>query len=116
MALGCFWPGVTTGVVEPVHTLDPAWRAWLHPQSEESGLCWLPLSITRQMLRALARNELRLPARANLQRWGRPTIRLDDDGPYSLASWYAFFARRKQDLQTFLEEAIASGQPILCSL
>jgi hypothetical protein len=107
---------VTADVVEPVHTPDPAWHTWLPSQQEESGLCWLPLALARQFVRVLAGNELRLPTRANLQRWGRQTIRLDDDGPYSLASWYAFFERRKQELQTFLEQAIASGQPILCSL
>lgn len=116
IALGCFWPGVTADVVEAVHTPDPAWRAWLPPQQEESGLYWLPPTLARQFVTVLARDELRLPTRANLERWGRQTIRVDDEGPYSLASWYAFFARRKQQLRDFLEQAIASNRPILCSL
>jgi len=115
IALGCFWPDVTGNVVEPVHTPDPAWRAWL-PAEQEEGLCWLPLPLARQFVTLLTQADLRLPTRADLERWGRQTIRVDDEGPYSLASWYAFFARRRQELQDFLQQAIASGQPILCSL
>lgn len=102
-------------MVEPVHTLDPAWRTWL-PAEQEEGLFWLPLTLARQLVSLLAHQDLHLPARADLERWGRQTIRVDDEGPYSLASWYAFFAGRKQELQDFLQQAIACGQPILCSL
>jgi hypothetical protein len=106
---------VTGNVVETVHSPDPAWRAWL-PADQEEDLCWLSLTQARQFVTLLAHADLQLPPRADLERWGRQTIRVDDEGPYSLASWYAFFASRKQELQDFLQQAIACGQPILCSL
>lgn len=116
ITLGCFWPCVPDTVVEAVQALDPAWLAWLPPQQEEVKLCWMPLTLARQFVRLLAREEPHLPARADLERWGRQTIRVDDEGPYSLDAWYAYFARRKQDLHDFLQQAIAHETPILCSL
>lgn len=93
---------------------DPQWRAWLPP--EHTTLAPLPLTRMSELRELLRTSDLRLPSRAQLERWGTRTIRLEEEGPYGLEAWYAFFARRKEQLLAFFDEALARQEPILCSL
>jgi hypothetical protein len=114
IATGVLWQDVMD-LTEPVEHPDPAWLSWLPEEQMEIGLCWLPPALARSILARLAERELRLPTRAQLARWG-PGLRVEDEGPFCLEAWHAYFVRRKQALAEFLQQAVAHNQPVLCSL
>ncbi len=114
VATGAFWPVIADQLTEPLNEELRQRASWLIKAEEITAQ--IPLTQVRDLSILLQENKLRLPSAEQLTRWGKQTIHIEEQGPYELSAWYAYFEQRRRDLLAFLEQAIARQEPILCSL
>jgi hypothetical protein len=114
MAAGVFWPAIADQIAELIDEQDRQLAPWLAEEGEIPAQ--IPPEQVRELIALLQESDLRLPSYNQLARWGKRTIRVEEQGPYSLSAWHAYFEQRRRTLLTFLEEALAREEPILCSL
>jgi hypothetical protein len=114
IAAGIFWPAIADQIAEPIDVQNRQSAPWLAEEGEIPAQ--IPVERVRELLTLLQESEPHLPSSEHLTRWGSHTIRVEEQGPYALSAWHAYFAQRRAALLAFLEEAIARQEPILCSL
>jgi hypothetical protein len=114
VAAGIFWPAIANHIAEPVDEQQKERCAWL--LEAEDIPAQIPLAHVSKLAARVAARDLHLPSREQLARWGTHTIRVEEEGPYSLSAWHTYFAEQRLALLAFLEEALTRDEPILCSL